>query len=87
MLEKYNLCVCFRINIPDSTYKNTIVSELKKDIERNCLQAFSSDYIKVGMFFFDDDYYSEIKKLSESGNELPQNYEYKSTHEETIKIN
>ena len=87
LLEKYNLCVCFRINIPDSTYKNTIVSELKKDIERNCLQAFSSDYIKVGMFFFDDDYYSEIKKISESGNELPLDYEYKSTHEETIKIN
>lgn len=30
LLEKYNLCVCFRINIPDSTYKNTIVSELKR---------------------------------------------------------
>ena len=51
------------------------------------IQAFSSDYIKVGMFFFDDDYYSEIKKLSESGNELPPNHEYKAIHEDAIKLN
>lgn len=87
LLEKYDLWVCFRVNIPDSVYKKSFVSKLKKNLEANCFQTFSGDYISVGIFSFDDDFYSEIKKLNESGNELPPNYEYKAIHEDVIKLN
>lgn len=86
LLEKYDLWVCFRVNIPDSVYKKSLISKLKKNLEENCSQTFSGDYIWVEILSFDDGFYSEIKKLNESGNELPPNYEYKAIHEEVIKM-
>ncbi len=74
------------VNITDSVYKKSLISKLKEDLEEKCFQTFSNDYIRGGIFSFDDDFYSEIQKLNESGNELPTNYEYKAIHEEVFKM-
>ena len=87
IFEKSGIWLYFNLYIPESAYKKSIVSEFEKALKSDLSHVTADDYVSVSVLSFDDDYYSEIKKLSESGNELPQNYEYKSTHEETIKIN
>ncbi len=87
VFEESSIWLYFNLCIPESAYKDSTVSDLTKTLGLYLTQENSDDHVRVKVLSFNDDYYSEIKKLSESGNELPQNYEYKSTHEETIKIN
>ena len=86
VFEESSIWLHFNLCIPESAYKDSTVSDLTKTLGLYLTQENSDDHVRVKVLSFNDDFYSEIKKLSESGNELPQNYEYKSTHEETIKI-
>lgn len=70
--------------IPESDYKRSIVSDLEKALKSVLPQGNSDDYVSVSVLSFDDDYYSEIKNVIKSGERLPDNYEWKAIHEETI---
>ena len=87
IFEKSGIWLYFNLYIPESAYKKSIVSEFEKALKSDLSHVTADDYVSVSVLSFDDDYYSEIKKLSESGNELPQNYEYKAIHEDAIKLN
>ena len=84
LLENYDLCVYFRINIPDSAYKDTMVSELKKNIEENCSQAFSGDYIRTSIISFDDAEYPAVKKINEGEGEILYDNVPKEIHHDDI---
>lgn len=87
VVEKSDIWLYFNLYIPESAYKKSMVSEFEKALESDLSHGNADDYVRVSVLSFDDDYYSEIKKLSESGNELPLNHEYKAIHEEVIKMN
>lgn len=87
IFEKSDIWLYFNLYIPESAYKKSMVSEFEKALESDLLHGNADDYVSVSVLSFDDDYYSEIKKLSESGNELPLNHEYKAIHEDVIKLN
>lgn len=73
--------------IPESAYKDSTVSDLTKTLGLYLTQENSDDHVRVKVLSFNDDFYSEIKKNSESGEELPQNYEFKAIHENAINLN
>lgn len=87
IFEKSGIWLYFNLYIPESAYKKSIVSEFEKALKSDLSHVTADDYVSVSVLSFDDDYYSEIKKLSESGNELPPNHEYKAIHEDAIKLN
>ncbi len=87
IFEKSDIWLYFNLYIPESAYKKSMVSEFKKALESDLSHGNADDYVSVSVLSFDDDYYSEIKKLSESRNELPLNHEYKAIHEDVIKLN
>lgn len=87
VFEESSIWLYFNLYIPESAYKKSIVSEFEKALKSDLSHVTADDYVSVSVLSFDDDYYSEIKKLSESGNELPPNHEYKAIHEDDIKLN
>lgn len=86
IMGKYDLWLCFNLYMPESSYKTSLVSEFQKTFESNFSQVISDDYIQVAIISFDDNYYSEIKKINECGNKLPSNHEYKAIHENVFKL-
>lgn len=87
IMEKNDIWLCFKLYLPESAYNKSLVSGFEKTLESNLSQGVSDDYVRVAVLSFDDDYYSEIKKLSEGGNKLPSNHEYKAIHDDVIKLN
>ncbi len=87
IFEKSDVWLYFNLYIPESAYKKSTVSEFEKTLGSYLSHGNSDDYVSVSVLSFDDGYYSEIKKISESGNELPLNHEYKAIHEDVIKLN
>lgn len=87
IFEKSGIWLYFNLYIPESAYKKSMVSEFEKALKSDFSHVTADDYVSVSVLSFDDDYYSEIKKLSESGNELPPNHEYKAIQEDVIQLN
>lgn len=87
IFEKSDIWLYFNLYIPESAYKKSTVSEFEKALGSYLSHGNSDDYVSVSVLSFDDGYYSEIKKISESGNELSLNHEYKAIHEDVIKLN
>lgn len=87
IMEKNDIWLCFKLYLPESAYNKGLVSEFEKALKSDLSHETADDYVGLSVLSFDDDYYSEIKKLSESGNELSPNHEYKAIHEDVIKLN
>lgn len=87
VFEKSDIWLDFDLCIPESDYKKSIVSDLEKALGSYLPQENSDDHVRVSVLSFDDDYYSEIKNVIESGDRLPDNYEWKAIHENAIKLN
>lgn len=87
VFEESSIWLHFNLCIPESAYKDSTVSDLTKTLGLYLTQENSDDHVRVKVLSFNDDFYSEIKKISESGEELPQNYEFKAIHENAINLN
>ena len=87
VMEKNEMWVCFNLYLPESDYNKSLVSDFEKTLKSVMSHENLDDYVSVSVLFFDDDYYSEIKKINENGSELPLNHEYKAIHEDVIKLN
>lgn len=86
IFEKSGIWLYFNLYIPESAYKKSIVSEFEKALKSDLSHVTADDYVSVSVLSFNDDYYSEIKNAIESGDRLPDNYERKAIHTDTIYI-
>lgn len=86
IFEKSGIWLYFNLYIPESAYKKSIVSEFEKALKSDLSHVTADDYVSVSVLSFNDDYYSEIKNAIESGDRLPDNYEWKAIHTDTIYI-
>ena len=86
VFEKNSIWLHFNLCIPESAYKDSTVSDFEKALGLYLPQENSDDYVRVKVLSFNDDYYSEIKNAIESGDRLPDNYEWKAIHTDTIYI-
>lgn len=86
IFEKSGIWLYFNLYIPESAYKKSIVSEFEKALKSDLPHVTADDYVSVSVLSFNDDYYSEIKNAIESGDRLPDNYERKAIHTDTIYI-
>ncbi len=84
VFEKSSIWLHFNLCIPESAYKDSTVSDFEKALGLYLPQEDSDDHVRVKVLSFNDDYYSEIKNAIESSDRLPDNYEWKAIHEETI---
>ena len=64
VFEESSIWLHFNLCIPESAYKDSTVSDLTKTLGLYLTQENSDDHVRVKVLSFNDDFYSEIKKLA-----------------------
>ena len=64
VFEESGIWLQFNLCIPESAYKDSTVSDLTKTLGLYLTQENSDDHVRVKVLSFNDDFYSEIKKLA-----------------------